>query len=130
MSSKRPLVGAINNDAAFLHLLQALLHEEGYDVLLIQTGDIALDTVKQRLPKMIILDIDATIPNASWKVADLLTLDPETTDIPLIICSIADETLAARKAKLTTAGSLIIEKPFNLNELMEAVRKRLNNRPF
>lgn len=129
MSSKRPLIAAINNDAAFLHLIQALLREEGYDVLLIQTGDIALDTVKQRQPKLVILDIDATIPNASWRLADLLTLDPQTTDIPLIICSIADEALAARKEKLAVASGLIIEKPFNLNELMEAVQKLHNNRP-
>lgn len=128
MSSRRTLIAAINSDGAFLHLLQALLHEEGYDVLLVQTGDIALDTIKQRPPKLVILDIDATTPNASWKLADLLMLDPETTDIPLVICSIADETLATRKEKLTAAGSLIIEKPFNLNELMEAVHKLIASR--
>ena len=128
MPSPRPLVAAINSDAAFLHLLQALLQDEHFETLLIQTGEIALDTVKQSQPKLIILDIDSSTPDPSWKLVDLLTLDPETADIPLIICSVADETFSARRERLVAAGCQIIEKPFNINELMAAIQGLIADR--
>jgi CheY-like chemotaxis protein len=129
MPSNRPLIVAINNDAAFLHLLEALLREARYETLLLQTGDIALDTVKHNRPKLIILDIESSSPDMSWKLVDLLTHDPETTDIPLVVCSVADETLVARREKLVAAGHQIIEKPFNLNELTATIQKLLGQRP-
>ena len=126
MPSNRPLVTVINNDSAFLHLMEALLHEERYETLLLQTGDIALDSIKKNPPKLIILDIDITTPTTSWKLAVLLTLDPDTADIPLIICSVADQTLAARQERLEAAGCQTIEKPFNLNDLMTTIQSLLD----
>lgn len=128
MPTSRPLVTAINNDSAFLHLLEALLHDEGFDTLLLQTGDIALDTIGQHRPKLIILDVAIDDPSASWKLVDLLTLSPATEEIPLIICSVADQTLEDRRAKLLASGCAVVEKPFHLNELMDTIRAMLGTK--
>jgi len=128
MPATRPLVTAINSDAAFLHLLEALLRDEGFDTLLLQTGDIAIDMIKQRRPKLIILDIGIDNPSASWKLVDLLTLGPDTEAIPLIVCSVADQMLEDRRAKLLASGCAVVEKPFNLNELMDTIRAVLGTR--
>src|SRR5262245_29855774 len=96
MPNDRPLVAVVNKDAIFVQLLDTLLRDEGYDTLLAEAGDIAYRSMKQQRPHAILLDIDVDAPEASWRVADLLLLDPDTAPIPLIICSLANQALAER----------------------------------
>jgi hypothetical protein len=70
----QPLIAVINNDAAFAHLLDATLRDEGYDTLLLEGGDITCDSIKHRRPTLIILDIDLDAPTDSWRLVDLLAL--------------------------------------------------------
>jgi DNA-binding response OmpR family regulator len=128
VTSENGLVAAINTDTAFLRLLEAVLSDEGYTSLLLQAGDIAYDTVKQRLPAVVILDIDRDMPNISWRLVDLLALDPDTAKIPLIICSVADQMLLDRTSKLSSIGCMIIEKPFMVEELLAEVRALIGRR--
>jgi CheY-like chemotaxis protein len=41
MSNDRPLVAIVNKDAASVQLLDTLLHDEGYETVLVEAGDIA-----------------------------------------------------------------------------------------
>jgi CheY-like chemotaxis protein len=112
MPNDRPLVAIVNKDATFVQLLDTLLRNEGYDTLLVEAGDIAHPTLKQQRPHVILLDIDIDAPAASWRVVDLLLLDPDTAQKPLIICSLANQTLAERADKLVAAGCTIVENRF------------------
>lgn len=118
----RPLVAIVNKDATFVQLLDTVLRDQGYDTLLVEAGDIAHQSIKQQRPHVIILDIDSGAPAASWRLVDLLYLDPETAQIPLIICSLADQALAERRDKLIATGGTIVEKPFLIDELLTPVR--------
>jgi DNA-binding response OmpR family regulator len=122
MKTDRPLVAAINNDATFLHLLETLLRDDGYETLLLQAGDIAHATLKQHHPKAIVLDIDSDAPGPSWRMVDLLRLDPDTASIPLIVCSVVGQALAGRSPRLVAAGCTIVEKPFTIDELLAHIR--------
>jgi DNA-binding response OmpR family regulator len=129
MTTEKPPVAAVNTDTAFLRLLDAVLTDEGYATLLLQAGDITYDTIKQRWPAAIILDIDAETPAASWRLVDLLLFDPDTAKIPLIICSVADQTLLDRLPKLGATGCTVIEKPFLVEELLAYVRALAGPQP-
>ena len=129
MTIEKPLVAAVNTDTAFLRLLDAVLTDEGYATLLLQAGDITYETIKQRWPAIIILDIDGETPAASWRLVDLLLFDPDTAKIPLIICSVADQTLLDRLPKLSATGCIVIEKPFLVEELMAHVRAPAGPQP-
>jgi DNA-binding response OmpR family regulator len=122
----RPLVAVVNDEAVFAQLLDAVLHDEGYDTLLLQTGEVAYTNIKQRLLRAILLDINVDTPQTSWRFVDLLLLDPQTAGIPLIICAVADQTLRDRTPKLRAAGCTIIEKPFRLSEVVEQVRAAID----
>jgi DNA-binding response OmpR family regulator len=124
-----PLVAAVNSDTAFLHLLDTILADAGFDTLLLQSGDITYDTIKKHGPAVVILDIDGEAPAAGWRLVDLLLLDPATAQMPLIICSVADQTLVDRAPKLQATGCVVIEKPFTIDELLKQVRARLERRP-
>jgi DNA-binding response OmpR family regulator len=120
------LVAIVNNDAAFVRLLETLLHAEGYATLLQQIGDIAYESIKQQQPRVVILDIGNEIPHESWRVVDLLRLDPATAAMPVIICAVVDQALRERLPKLQSAGYAVLEKPFALAELLDKVRTFLS----
>jgi DNA-binding response OmpR family regulator len=129
MKRDHPLVAAVNNDATFLHLLEVLLRDAGYQTLLIQAGDLGYTTIKQQRPQVVIIDIDIDVPTASWRTVDLLLLDPDTMGIPLIICTVADQVVADRSQKLQAAGCTVIYKPFTIDELAAQVRARVDAQP-
>src|SRR6266508_5438477 len=87
MSAAAPLVAIVNNDAAFAGLLDTLLRDDGCATLLQQIGDLAYESIKQQPPRLIILDISSEVPHESWRVVDLLLLDPATATIPVIVCA-------------------------------------------
>jgi two-component system, OmpR family, response regulator MtrA len=122
----RPLVAVVNDEAVFAQLLDAVLRDEGYDTVLLQTGEVAYTNIKQQPLRAILLDINTDTPQTSWRFVDLLLLDPQTTGIPLIICAAADQTLRDRTPKLRAAGCTIIEKPFRLSEVVEQVRAAID----
>lgn len=79
MPQPRPLVAVVNDEVAFVRVLDAVLHDEGFEALLLQGGEVAYESVKQQRPKLIILDINVAQPELSWKTVDLLVVDPATT---------------------------------------------------
>jgi CheY-like chemotaxis protein len=87
----QPLIAVVNNDLPFLDLMKELLTEEGYRVILHHEGDTAYALIRKEQPDLVILDIRLEYPEAGWTVLDLIQLDPETTHIPVILCS-ADPT--------------------------------------
>jgi DNA-binding response OmpR family regulator len=126
MAHSRPLVAVVNDEVAFVRVLDALLHDEGFDTLLLQAGEIAYESIKQQRPNLVILDISTGQPDVSWKTVDLLIIDPDTTMIPIILCTVADQTYRDRQPKLQAVGHILIEKPFALDELVGHIRTALS----
>lgn len=127
MPQPRPLVAVVNDEVAFVRVLDAVLRDEGCEALLLQGGEVAYESIKQQRPKLIILDINVAQPELSWKTVDLLVVDPATTDIPLILCTVADQTYRDRQPKLQALGHTLVEKPFTLDELVTHIRTRLGS---
>lgn len=122
MERTQLLVAVVNDEVAFVQVLDALLRDEGCATLLLQVGEIAFESIKRQQPDLVILDVSSTQPELSWKVVDLLVLDPATQRIRLIICSPADKAYQEREAKLKELGCALIVKPFAIGELVTYLR--------
>lgn len=118
-------IAVVNDDRAFLTLMEELLREEGYDVVLLHEGSLAYDKIKSDQPSLAILDLRMEEPDAGWKTIELLRLDPQTLEIPLIICSAALQEMRDRRAWLEQHGVGAIVKPFDLEDLIAAIRNTL-----
>lgn len=125
MPRSRPLVAVVNDEVAFVRVLNALLHDLGYDSLLLQVGEVAYESLKQERPDLIILDISSSQADVSWRMLDLLTIDPATQGMPLIICTVPDEKYEQRAAQIAALGHHVIEKPFVIDLLAERIQERL-----
>ena len=122
----RPQLVVMDDDTAFLQLMQELLHdEEGYDVLICREWDGAYDFVKEQSPDLVILDIRLGGEERGWTILNLLTLDPGTRPIPVIVCSAAIQSLHDHQPWLDKFGICALPKPFDLNMLLEMVDRVL-----
>lgn len=111
----------VNDDTAFLDLMNQLLTDEGYDCFIHVVGSTAYEKVKEAAPDLVVLDIRMGDPEAGWHVLDMMRLDPETRDIPVIVCSADALQLREKNERLRQQNAQSIEKPFDLEELLTMV---------
>lgn len=80
-----PLVFVVNDDTAFLQLMQELLQEEGCRCRTMMSSKDAHLAIREDQPELVILDIRINNEEAGLLVLDLLTMDPATRAIPVIV---------------------------------------------
>ena len=75
-------------------LVQAWLEPEGYQLLLAQTEDEALEILRTNAPDLVVLDLmlddDAAAPTG-YKVCRSLREDPKTANIPVLMFTVLDQ---------------------------------------
>jgi CheY-like chemotaxis protein len=126
----RGRLAIINDDTVFLDLMHELLQdEEGYEVLICREWDNAYQFVKDERPNLVILDIRIGGEERGWTILNLLTLDPATRPIPVIVCSAAIQSLHEHQEWLDRFGVRALPKPFDLDMLLETVSGMLAERP-
>ncbi len=70
------MIVVVDDDAAFLTMMQDLLADEGYQVLLCGDGDDAYSLIRRERPDIVILDIRMECRDAGLKILQLMRLNP------------------------------------------------------
>jgi CheY-like chemotaxis protein len=123
---RRMRIAVINDDTAFLDLMRDLLETEGgYEALICREWEDAHGFVKENNPALLILDIRIGGEERGWAILNLLTLDPATRHIPVIVCSAAIQSLHEHQDLLSNYGICALPKPFDLDTLLETVEHML-----
>ena len=113
----------IDDAPATLRLLQVALGREGYEVVTVDDGVAGLESVAERIPDLIILDI--ALPDLDgWEVLARLRENPRTEDVPVLIMSAHDSEDIQGRTDLS-AASAFIGKPFAPEILRKQVRRIL-----
>jgi CheY-like chemotaxis protein len=126
-NDSRPHVLCVNDTREILDLLRELLEGEGYRVT---TSMVLLDLDKTKAvaPDVIVQDIMFEgNQEPGWKYLLLARLDPELARIPVVLCTgatnmVHDERMAAHLDRL---GVRVVLKPFNIEDLLTALREVL-----
>ena len=122
----RARIAVINDDTVFLDLMRELLEqEEHYEVLICREWDGAYEFVKEHEPDLVIQDIRIGGEEHGWTILNLLTLDPATRPIPMIVCSAAIQSLHEHQEWLSQYGIRALPKPFDLDTLLETVEEMI-----
>lgn len=122
MAQKKRVV-VVNDNPEFLALLAEFLDEEGYEVITITKHQGAFEQIKTLSPDVIICDLIFDNIPAGWALLDMLYLDPITRAIPLILCSAATRQIQETAPSLHSKGILWLEKPFELEKLLDILAK-------
>ena len=127
---RRHRLALINDDTTFLNLMRELLEEmEHYEVRTCTQWDDAYSFVERERPDLVLLDIVMGGEERGWMILQLLTLDPRTRPIPVIVCSAAIHSLQEHRALLERYGIAVLPKPFDLDALLGIIRATLSQGP-
>jgi len=126
-SQKHVLV--VNDTPEILDLFQALLSDEGYKVTLDRfTVEMAemLSKVKTTKPDVIVLDYLIGREESGWQFLQMLKMDRETRDLPIVICTAAVQQVQQIHAHLDEMGIEVLLKPFDIDHLLEVIKNTLD----
>ncbi len=115
----------INDDQDILELYDALLREEGYEVI---TSKLAFEhpaAVEMRQPDLVMLDLKFGTQLEGWKMMQKLRLYRPTAALPIIICTAAVREAREQEEHLRSEGIGIVYKPFAIDHMLLAVRQLL-----
>jgi DNA-binding NtrC family response regulator len=88
-----------------------------------------LDEVKATAPDLVISDHVFGEEKLGWQLVQRLKMDRETAEIPVIVCSAALKDLREMEGFLTEKNIGILYKPFDIDELLKLVERKLDERP-
>lgn len=116
----------INDTPEILDLFQDLLGDAGYRVTTENFSapyDRKLAQVKEQRPDLIILDFIIGGEAMGWQFLQLLRMDRETRDIPVIACTAAVQQIQELQNHLDEMGVAVVLKPFDIDHLLGEVAK-------
>lgn len=124
-NNKQPHILCINHSPEILQLLRMLLESEGYQVSTQMTAEKDLEEIVRLKPDLITIDYMWTTSDNEWTHLNLLTIDPRTRDIPVILCTAAVEQVMDMESHLASIGVRVVFKPFEIDTLLTAVQELL-----
>lgn len=124
-----PVIAIVEDEPDVLLLIDDLLQYAGFETILCMRGDDSYPIIRQLQPDLVILDLCLEHPAAGEQILGLLSIDPQTRDIPVIICSAYLHTLGVKADVLRAHGHTLMPKPIEPKELLATVRAKLFHHP-
>jgi len=121
-----PLIAVIDDEDAFLDLMDAILHDEGYRVVVGKVPDYALTLIRERHPALVILDLSFRMSEMQgMEILRAMRDDESLAGTPVIVCSAAHDLLKQRRDEFDVLGARTLDKPFVLTNLLALVAEML-----
>lgn len=120
------MILVVDDDPDILEALSEILEAEGFEIRRARNGKEALERLEPDPPQLILLDLMMPVMDG-WEFAQRMRQKPpEVSSIPLIVLS-ADRNVGPKAQDIGAVGHLA--KPFELNDLLEMVRRALKEGP-
>lgn len=113
-----------DDDRLTARFVSSLLREEGFEVLVAEDGDHALELALKHQPHLIVTDLLMPYRDGFGLLRSLRG-DPRTGETPVIILSMRDREEDIVRGLEQGADDYVI-KPFNARELVVRIRKLLD----
>ncbi len=105
--------------------LQFLMEQNGYEVMVAQNGEEAVETLSERRPDLVLLDI--MLPGMDgYEVCEILRSNSEWKDIKIILLTAKGRNVNVAKG-LALGADRYITKPFSNSDIVEAVKGLLTD---
>ncbi len=104
--------------------METLLTSEGYAVAVAGSAPALRERLLIERPDLVIADV--RMPGlAAFAVLDMLAADAKTRDIPVLLCTGAIQEVDEAAERLRRAGIEVLIKPFDIDDLLQLVARRL-----
>lgn len=126
MTSPRPSVLVVDDEEVIRANVRRLLELEGYAVLTATGGHQGLQLAREHRPALVVCDL--VMPDLDgYGVLKGLRADAGTADIPFVLLT-ASAGEGERDVALRAGAAYYVTKPFDLKQLLHAVRRALGSR--
>lgn len=116
----------VNDTQEILELFEDILRPMGLDVTLMSFAPRELERIREAKPDLIILDlVFGEKETQGWQLLQKLKMDRALADVPVVLCTAALRMVSELQGYLTEQGVVVVIKPFNVDQLEEAVRNAL-----
>ncbi len=128
MEAKRERLRAlvVNDTQEILELFEDILGTMDLDVVLMSYAPRELDRIREVKPDLVILDFimgDGEL--LGWQLLQKLKMDRRLEHVPVVVCTAAVRAVTEQQGYLTEQGVVVVLKPFNVDQLEEAVRRAI-----
>jgi DNA-binding response OmpR family regulator len=120
MDNKKILV--CDDDHGILEMLQLILEEEGYQVILEENSVNALKRIESESPDLVLLDIWMPVISGD-QILRSLKADPSNLGLPVLMYSASTDGKTIAK---NAGADDFLAKPFEIDTLLERVDKLIN----
>jgi DNA-binding response OmpR family regulator len=127
---EHPLIAIVEDDSATVEMLSDLLAMSGYRTLQISRGETAYPAIRAAQPQLILLDLWLEHHDAGSMAVGLLSIDPATAHIPIVLCSAQVAALRSRNDQVLRKVAGVVEKPFAIDELLMTIQAALAGSTF
>ena len=115
-----PHILVVDDEPQITRVLRTSLSAQGYDIRVANTGEMALEIMKDWSPTLIITDL--SMPSVDG--VELCRRVRSVSQVPILVLSVRDQ--ERQKVEALDAGADdYITKPFGMNELLARVRANL-----
>ncbi len=115
---------AVDDNATNLAVLGELLERHGYEVLVANSGEMALTIARQEQPDIVLLDVMMPGGMDGYETARALHNEPTLAALPILFLS-ADNALQAKVKGFQAGGLDYVSKPFQADELLARLATHL-----
>ena len=127
MKTMATILVAEDSDSARRPLVR-LLKSEGYEVLIATTAFEAMAAAQRGNPDLILLDVSMP-PIDGLTFLSRLREMPGGNQIPVIVVTAMSDDLTHRRAEELGVKEYLVKSKFEIDELLELVKKHLRTRP-
>lgn len=120
----RPHILVVDDEPQITRVLRTSLSAQGYDIRVANSGEMALEIMKDWQPNLIITDLSMPAIDG----VQLTRTVRAASNVPIIVLSVRDK--EPQKVEALDAGADdYVTKPFGMNELLARVRANLRRTP-
>jgi two-component system KDP operon response regulator KdpE len=120
----RPHILVVDDEPQITRVLRTSLSAQGYEIRVANSGEMALEIMKDWQPSMIITDL--SMPSIDG--VQLCRTVRASSQVPILVLSVRDK--EQQKVEALDAGADdYVTKPFGMNELLARVRANLRRSP-
>ncbi len=117
-TSSLPIL-VVDDDLAIRIMLETILEEEGYSVVLAPNGQEGLEIARKQPLSIILLDLMMPVLNG-WQFLEVVKQSPDLQTLPILVLSASREV-----AKVSKEGAVkaFIPKPFEVDKLLNYIER-------
>ena len=128
MNASKKFILVAEDDKAYASVYKSKLESEGYEVIAVENGNLALSEMRKRKPDLLILDL--VMPEKSgFEVLEELRGDTTLKKIKVIIASNLSQDEDRKKVKELGISDYFVKSDISITEMVERIEKVLLGLP-